>query len=52
MDDGQSGSLGGDEDSSLAPRDRHHPGQRFFVLAGTGQALSVDQLPEEIQETY
>lgn len=45
VDDGQSGRLGGYEDSSLAPNDWHRLAQRIFVLGRRGQALSVNHLP-------
>ena len=44
VDDGQSGSLGGYEDSSLAPSDWHRLAQRILVLRGRGQTLSVNHL--------
>ena len=47
VDDGQSGRLGGYEDSSLAPNDWHRLAQRIFILWGRGQALSVNHLPTD-----
>lgn len=44
VDGGQSGRLGGYEDSSLAPIDRHRLAQRIFVFRRWGQTLSVDHL--------
>lgn len=44
MDDGQSGRLGGYEDSSLAPGDWYGLAQRIIVLRRRGQTLGVNHL--------